>query len=300
MDVTAELKAEMKRVVSGKSGESEFLNRLVGLETKPKIITDFRFMYENSECQIDCLFIYSDEIVIAEVKNYQSDFYFEAGRWFLSGSGKEVSSPLEQANRAARMLRNMLSEARFRIAISEYLVFINKKFVLYGAPRDARIIFPNRVDQFLDFLDKKRDYPSARTNAVERALLERRLTESRYGYRIKVTRDQIRNGVTCSNSRCRGFMEVKNRRFICRSCGSLETMESAVIRMTRDFKALFKEDKITVPAIEEWMDYGVSIRTLQRILAKNFEKIGNKRSTEYIIGKNDNFNFVRQSHQKNP
>jgi len=61
-----------------------------------------------------------------------------------------------------------------------------------------------------------------------------------------------------------------------------------------------KEEKITVPVIEEWVDYGVSIKTLQRILAKNFERIGNKRSAEYLIGKNGNLNFVRQSYQKTP
>jgi hypothetical protein len=70
---------------------------------------------------------------------------------------------------------------------------------------------------------------------------------------------------------------------VCDNCGCKEEVESAVLRSVAELLLLFPDQKITTKVILEWCQIVKSEKTIRRILAKNFKRIGHGKSANYVF-----------------
>ncbi|AXF56370.1 hypothetical protein [Salicibibacter kimchii] len=64
--------------------------------------------------------------------------------------------------------------------------------------------------------------------------------------------------------------------------GWVEDNETAIMRHVVEFKGLFPEQKITTNVIRDWCGAIVSSRKVQRVLAKNFNRVNHGKVSYYI------------------
>ncbi len=91
------------------------------------------FKQNNTTFQIDSLIITSGTIYFFEIKNYESDYYYESDR-FYKNPKTEITNPLHQLSRSELLLRQLIQSIGFNIPVSASVVFINPEFTLYQAP----------------------------------------------------------------------------------------------------------------------------------------------------------------------
>ena len=276
---------ELKRLRTGYEGETYFISYLKKhITSEPIIINDFRFSVKKSECQIDCLLIYQNKCIILEIKNYRTDFYVDNTQWFIANNKKQIRSPIEQMNNGKRMLAELFNEEGIRMKIDGYVVFINSQFLLYNAPFMSEIVFPNRLKNFVNDLNRQQDYLSDWHNSIYEKIKSRHIDVSTHETPIDFDVDSLTNGVTCFIENCKGFMQVKGRKYvICKSCGSIETMDQAIIRSVKDRRILFPKDKITVSSISEWMGNTISVEKIRKTLSANCVCHGRGKNTYYEL-----------------
>lgn len=67
----------LDRLSTGYKGELYF-SKLVQteLQCEPIVLYDLLLEINGSECQIDCLLIFQNELILIEIKNYQGDFFY--------------------------------------------------------------------------------------------------------------------------------------------------------------------------------------------------------------------------------
>src|SRR5699024_5059442 len=67
-----------ENLLKGYKGERQFYHLLRDeLSTTCIVLYDLLLEYNHTYFQIDCLIIYSDTIILFEVKNYEGDFYIQ-------------------------------------------------------------------------------------------------------------------------------------------------------------------------------------------------------------------------------
>lgn len=69
---------------------------------------------------------------------------------------------------------------------------------------------------------------------------------------------------------------------ICNECDFKEEYKASVIRSITELMSLFPERPLTSKNIFEWCNGLVTLRSIQRILIKNFSLEGFGRSSHYI------------------
>src|SRR5699024_2743814 len=125
---------KLKQLNSGHEGESYFFQLLqTHLECEPIQLYNLHMKVGGSECQIDCLLIFQNEINLFEIKNYHGDFLIDNNNW-LKHPKQEIKNPLHQLQRTELMLKQILDENKISLPIKPYLVFVNPEFHLYQAP----------------------------------------------------------------------------------------------------------------------------------------------------------------------
>lgn len=285
MPLTEAQKEEFGRLCTGYEGEKFLINYLQNhLSSAPVILSNLRFKIKHSECQIDCLLIYQNECILIEVKNYRSDFYIENNRWYIARNNKEIRNPMEQANGARRMLIELFNEEGIHMNVKTFVVFTNPKFLLYNAPRNNDVVYPNRLDQFLSFLDRHSDCLNDRHYVIKEKLCNRNIKVSSFDLPVEFNPENFRQGITCRDLDCFGYMEIAGKKILeCSSCAKKEAFESAILRSIYEFNRLFREDKITVKQLLDWTSSTISRNTLQRTLSSHFVKVGTTRGVYYLI-----------------
>lgn len=283
--LTEEQEAEFERFHLGYMGENFLLEYLgQNLSSKPIILSNLKFSVRKSECQIDCLLIYQGECVLIEVKNYRSDFYVENDKWYIAGNNKEIRNPLEQANHATRMLKELFYEEGIHINVKPFVVFTNQKFLLYGAPRNNAFIFPNRLETFVKLLDKKGDYLSDWHYSVKEKLTARHVTVSTHERPIEFDTEKLRRGITCFNPGCSGFMTVVGKKSVrCEKCGFDEQMDQTIMRAAFEVHILFPDEKITVRNTFEWIAGTLSIEKIRKTFLEHCIRKGRGKNTYYDL-----------------
>lgn len=271
-------KLHFQNLKKGYIGELSFDSLTKQLLTNNCIILNgLTLKLNNSTFQIDSLFIMSDTIFLFEIKNYEGDYYF-SNNDFYTNSNIKILNPLNQLSRAETLLLRLLQDFGFSIPINAKVIFVNPEFTLYEAPRDLPIIFPTQINHLFKKLNNKHSKIVEKHQFIADKLLSLHIEDAQYTNLPTFKYEQLRKGITCYS--CDSFLiSVEGHKCICMKCGHAETVSSAVMRSVNEFKLLFPEEKITSSRILEWCQVIESKKRIQRVLDKNFKKVGNYRWT---------------------
>ncbi|MBS4204428.1 nuclease-related domain-containing protein [Lederbergia citrea] len=273
-------KRHFSNLEKGYEGELKFDMLLDNLSGEWLILSDLLFEVGNTIFQIDSLLISQKGIFLIDVKNFEGDFYIEADRWYTA-SRNEIKDPLLQLRRSESLLRRLLQDHKLNLSIEAYLIFINPEFTLYQAPRDLPIIFPTQLNRFMKNLNKRSSKLNEKHSKFADLLVAKHMNESSFTQLPNYDYEQLRKGVICEG--CQSFLiSVEKYKLACNSCGYKEEIKSAILRSIEELTLLFPDRKITTNAVHEWCEAIVSKKTIERILTKNYKRLGYGWSSYYV------------------
>lgn len=190
----------------GFEGELQFDKFCEIFSNEYLILNDLLFEVNSTTFQIDSLLISQNAIFLFEVKNYDGDYYIEGDEWY-SIFQKEIKNPVRQLKRSESLFRRLLQDLGISYSIESYVVFVNPGFLLYQAPMNLPIIFPNQINRFLDKLNTKpRNLTNKHTKLAEK-LVSMHVSESPYTKVPDYSYEQFEKGITCGE--CRSFSTSK-------------------------------------------------------------------------------------------
>ncbi|RWR05132.1 nuclease-related domain-containing protein [Siminovitchia fortis] len=275
-------KQHFENLVKGYEGELKFAGLLEEISDDWLILYDLRLEYRRTIFQIDALLISPKSLHLFEVKNFESDFYIDSGKWFTI-NGKEIRDPVLQLNRCEFLLRQLLHEYGFNIPIKGNVVFINPTFTLYQAPLDLPIILPTQLDRLVQQLNRSAKKPGIRDINLAEKLAGAHLKRSPYDHLPEYNDSELKKGIYCAA--CSSFsISLKSDQItiICGKCGKEEAADSAVIRTLKEFQLLFPEEKVTTNRVYYWCGEIFSKKTVRRVLGRNFVLKGGGGSAHYV------------------
>jgi len=265
----------------GFEGELLFDTWLEKLECPCLVLNDFLFQVNGQFFQIDSLVIVNNRIYVFEVKNFEWDAYYnDKNFYYKDNPKKEMSNPLLQLERAQSLLRQLLHKIDYSIPLYPSVVFINPEFMLYQAPLDQPLIFANQLNRFVKNLNSNHSPLGQKHLQLAAKLVSLIETENPYERLPDFRYEELRKGICCAGC-CSFAVEVKDSNCICTNCNHIEKVEAAVLRSVKEFKLLFPNEKITTRNIYDWCQIIEPSRKIQRILTKNYTKVGVKKWMYY-------------------
>lgn len=281
MEFTVENKMNYQHVLSGYEGEKAFaLYVLQKLQANYIVLYDVLFNHNGTLTQIDCFIFLPKKILLIEVKNFRGEFVLQNDQFISLTTKNNYQNPLHQLRRSEMNVRNLLQRMRVNIPIESFVVFVNPEFTLF-IEKNNRIILPTQINSFFNTLNQEK---YSLTN-VEIDLVNR--LKSLHTYENPMERipkyrfENLQKGITCYH--CKNWVQRKGNHFVCLSCGSKESINSAILRSTNDFKTLFPNEKITTRKIQNWTAEQVSQKTIALIFNFYMEKVNKGKKIEYLF-----------------
>lgn len=280
MNTSAKEKQYYYNQEKGFEGEKLFATSIEKLSNDWIIIHDLLLEYHNTLFQIDTLLIAQAHIYLFEVKNFEGDYYLDGDK-LLTLSEVEVKNPLLQLKRSASLLRQLLQKAGITLPIEANVVFINPEFTLYQTPKNVPVIFPTQLTKFLEKIEKNPSKLNKNHLNLAKQLVAMHITESPFSNLPEYTYDGLKKGMTCLG--CGGFLTSLNRlNLICKKCGCIESVDSAVLRSIEEFRMLFPERKVTTNVVYDWCGGIGTEKTIRRLLTKHYQQQGYGRFTYFV------------------
>lgn len=240
---------------------------------------------DGSECQIDAILLFQNDLYLLEMKHYQGDYFFKNNSLYTVSTNREISNPLHQLQRTELLLQEFLTKHDAHFNIRSFIVFTHPDFHMYQAPLKTPIIFPGQLNRFLASLQSVPHQLDARHQKTADALRAAHLHRSAYEQLPKYDDAALRKGVTCAE--CDGMMKVLagTRRFVCGKCTREENVDCAIVRNVADFTILCPDSPITISSIYTWCGEIVSRKSIRRILQKHGQPVSNGKYTYYLFNK---------------
>jgi hypothetical protein len=275
---------ELKQYLYLKKGyEGEFAFDLLtaeNLNNEIFILNDLMLEINQSKFQIDSSLIIQDTIIPCEVKNYEGNYFYKDGDFYLTGAKNPIMNPLHQIQRVETLFQQYLKKNMFHFRIIPFLVFINPKFFLYQAPQNDSIIFPPQLSSFMDKQNSKPSKLKGMQQKLADKLIADHKIESPYPKLPPYEYHSLQKGTTCAI--CNSFFITCDERILrCKNCGFEEEVESGIIRSVEELKLLFPTLRVTTNIIFDWCKVIDSRKTIRRILQKYYKVIGCKQWTYY-------------------
>lgn len=263
----------------GYEGEVLFDSITEKLQSDCLILNDLLLKVNNTTFQIDSLIIFAEVIYLFEVKNFEGDYFYESGKFYMKPK-IEINNPLTQLSRAESLLRQLLQNLGFHLPLHASVVFINPEFTLYQAPQDKPIIFPSQINRYLKKLDSKPSKLNGKHKALADKLIQQHICKSPYTLVPAYDYSSLKKGTTCGECGSLSVF-VHGAKCVCGECGHEEKVDSAVMRSVWEFKLLFPDEKITSNGVYEWCGVVESQWKIRKILKKNFKVVGVHQWTYY-------------------
>jgi len=272
----------LENLQKGFHGEQK-LHKLLSDGLKNNCIALYDLLLKTSETvfQIDSLLIFQNEIYLLEVKNYHGDFNIKDNAWYNLPTRKEVRNPFLQLERSEFLLRQLLQKLGYKISLKSFVVFVNAEFTLYNAPLKLPIIFPSQLHRFIKKLNEPEGTLTSKHSKLAEQLINAQ-SEQIYNRLPSYDIDQLEKGIICT--KCNSFMSFFNyRKVMCKTCGSPESIDSAMLRTIVEFNILFPDKKITTSAMINWCKIIKSRRITKRILDKYLIPIGKNKHLHFVF-----------------
>lgn len=276
------------RIISlekGFIGETMFDQHMESLSLDSLTINDLLLETNNTHYQIDSLLTSQHKNHIFEVKNFEGDYVINGDRWQNLSSGKEIKNPLLQLSRSESLFRQLLQQHGYNnLTVEGHLVFINPNFYLYQVSPKLPIIFPSQIERFIGNLNAQSSKLVERHHKLANMLLSQHITKSPFLSVPPYNIDELEKGILCN--RCwSGFMWSGDQyKLICKKCGNIEDIETAVIRSAEELKLLFPDIRITTKTVFDWCKVIKDKRTIRKILTNNYRFVS--------LGKYSYYEFI--------
>lgn len=273
----------LRRLSKGYSGEVRFFRILQSeLQCSPIQLFNLYLKINGSDCQIDCLLIFQNELILFEIKNYQGDFLLKDNKWYiLSNSSQEnIKNPLNQLQRTELMLHQLLKEKQIPLTIKSYLIFVHPEFILYQAPLNLPLILPGQLKRFIRTLQNTPSATHQYHHDIANMLKQKHNHTPAYDSGPIYDYNHLKKGVICE--KCCDSMEVYDTNMMrCMACGFTDSFESATVKTIEEFNTLFPDQKMTVKSISEWTDHHATKYKIRTVLAENYFSKGDGRGAYY-------------------
>jgi hypothetical protein len=274
MNLTEEEVKQYLYLKKGYEGELAF-DQLTAthLNNEIYLLNDIMLEINHSKFQIDSSLIIQDSIIPCEVKNYEGNYFYRDGEFFICSAQQPITNPLHQVKRSETLLQQYLKKNGFHFRVLPYLVFINPKFFLYQAPQNDSIVFPPQLSSFMKKLNSKPSNLNGMQRKLADKLIADHIIESPYPKLPPYNYHSLQKGLTCAI--CDSlFITCDERKAKCNKCGFEEEVELAVVRRVEEFKLLFPNIKVTTNIIHDWCQVVTSKKTIRKILLKNYKIVG--------------------------
>ncbi|MGG5252576.1 NERD domain-containing protein [Neobacillus sp. SM06] len=235
------------------------------------VANDLLLATNHTHFQIDSLIFSHEPIYLFDVKNFEGDFFIEGDKWY-SIVGDVVKNPYHQLQRAEALLRRLLRNYGYSPPIQSYLIFVNPDFYLYNAPLNHPFIFPTQINRFFKSLNLQPANGKNEYLQIANQLLSLHIEDSPFTQVPAYTYNGLRKGMTCL--KCGRFVVMNEKEAVCLHCGTIESLESAVLRSVMEYRILFPERKTTMAEISDWCEFTLSAKTLRRILKSTYVVVG--------------------------
>jgi hypothetical protein len=273
MELTKEEKFYYANLEKGYEGEVKFDLLAESLKEERYIIDDLLLNVNNSYFQIDNLIISQGVINLLDIKNYESDFYWESDKLYARKANREYKNPVDQLKRCTTLFRQLLHNLNLNYLVDATVIFINSEFTLYQAPMDQPFILSTQVNRFLKDLNETPSKLNDGHMKLAQTLLSKHQTKNPFTKYPKYNYQQLKKGMTCAI--CLSFaISVVGQKCICKDCGHTELVSAALIRSVNELKFLFPEIKITTNIVYDWCKVIHSKQRIATILAKNYKIVG--------------------------
>lgn len=270
-----------KNLIKGFEGEQFFEQILKEISMDAIILTDLLLQFINTLFQIDLVIITKEVIYLFEVKNYEGDYILEDDKW-LSLSGNEISNPFLQLKRSESLFRRIVQSLNHSFKVEGFLILVNPEFYLYNSPVNKSIIFPTQMNRFIQKLQKIPTYITPKQRDFATKLQSIILSESPYTRLPQYNFKDLMKGIPCPV--CGSFMHIGGKLIIkCQNCSNQESVDTAVLRMVKEFNLLFPDLSITTRLIYDWCGEILSKKQIRRVLSREFKVIGKRNTTYYVV-----------------
>ncbi len=270
----------LRNLERGFEGELLFDNWVEDLSNGWIILNDILLEYNQTEFQIDSLFISSELIYLFEVKYFDGDFYID-GDGFYTQSGKEINNPLLQLERSESLFRRLLQDFGIKTPIKSFVCFVHPEFHLYEAPRNHPIIFPTQLPRFVKKLQMNPPTIQKASLRLAEKIVAAHINESRHKRVYEYQFEELKKGVRCYN--CVSFMDDYSPEYlICNKCGIKEKAVTAILRNVEEFIFLFPKKRIFTNTIYEWCNGIRSKKTIRRILMLKYTPVGISKDSYFV------------------
>lgn len=262
----------------GDEGEITFISLTTTRLTRDcLILNDLYLEVKGKSCQIDNLVITAKGLSIHEVKNFAGEYYYQNDKMYHGRYEKEVYDPTYQIRNAESVLRQLLDQMGYHFAIQKYIVFVNPNFTLFGAPRNSGLILPSMIDAHFTTLNEITGHLNPHHHQFAEEIKE--LHKVDFSLRNVPYYDDnlLKKGVTCVQ--CGKFINqfTKKRSCVCSYCGKEELVSHAIIRLAKECRLLFPDQKITVSVLLKWCDFQLSASRIRYALNKHLKAEGTGR-----------------------
>ncbi len=272
----------LNRLASGYEGEVQFYKMLKQkLHNNPIKLFNVHLKVNGSECQIDALLIFQNEIIFFEVKNYQGDFILEGDHWYTL-SKQEIRNPLHQLSRTELLLQQFLTMHNLSLKVRSLVIFMHPEFQLYQTPLDIPAVFHPQLKHFLNQLQNIPCSIEKRHEQIAKLLTSKHESSSAFESVLDYDYESLQKGVFCE--KCSGTMNESGLKYmLCSQCLCLEDYSRAILRNIKDLHTLFPNKKITVNIVCEWLNHLISKYKIRKILSNHFTMVGFGRGAHYIL-----------------
>lgn len=279
MKLTNIEKINYKNQLKGFDGECQFDSYMEQVSKNGILLNDLVLNSNHSIFQIDSLFILGKTIYLYEVKNYSGTYHYQESS-FLSGSGYEITNPVNQLNRSKILLNNLLKKYQFDFHLEGYVVFIDSAFELFYLPPHLPFLFYNQLTPHVKIL-KSQNYQIDNEQIKLANKLEELHDEKYRSDNLPVyTFDELKKGSYCPICFSYEYKSTRQQRF-CTNCGHKEKTIDTIKRSIDEFKVLFPKEKLTTQKIYYWCGGEYLKPRIRRVLKKFYKAHGELNGTYY-------------------
>lgn len=283
-NLTVEQQRALTRQIAGYQGEQQFYQLLKErIRNEPIALYNLQLKINGSECQIDCLLIFQNEVVLFEVKNYEGNFLIEEEKWYTVAE-QEIRNPVHQLHRTELLVSQLLNKNNFPLKVSSLLIFINPTFHLYNTPLETPAVFYPQLNRYMEQLQNTPSRLNGSHHRLEKLLTSSHITNSNFESIPTYKYSSLKKGVICAN--CNGWMSEHGKKNMqCSLCSTIEPFEKSLMRNVKEFHMLFPDKKITVPQICDWTNQVISKYRIRLTLKKYSTWIDAGKGSHYVLEK---------------
>lgn len=213
---------------AGLSGEQEVDRILpeIGLPPDAKVMKDITFEFlPNHFVQLDTIIVTKKCIILFEVKRYAAgivEFNEEIGKTIRISNDQQTETfdcVIDQIDRAAYALKQMLKNIGVHLPIIPVIVIANNKTMVTLAPKNISWKYPKQLPRFIrTTLKSMTDSPNVHTNDIYKFLQNRSYNKpfTPLCKRYNISTEDLIKGVLCND--CQNPISGSNRTWNCNFC----------------------------------------------------------------------------------